>query len=123
MDIIFKDGLFGLILAYVPIISMSYYFDKETVKNEFSYTNMIRSVPIIFLILNILSMAIFRTLNINNMFIIGIIMSIIYSSIGRFMFNIPTRVFDMNNPNMFHIYALITWSLVYGIIGNIYYNL
>ena len=122
MDKIYTDFLMGMLMAYVPIWILSYYFHNKSQIADINYSEFIISTPLIFGLINIIFLPIFRSLEINNFYLIGAIMSIVYSGIGRFYLNITDKVFQMNNPNMFHLYALVIWTVVYGIIGNIIYK-
>lgn len=120
---IIKDFVAGLIASFVPLTAMSFKFDnRDCTKNGFSFTNAVRTIPIFFGIINVIVFYLLRLLGIRNFFLIGFIFAIIYSSFGRFVSGVPTKVFDMENPNYFHLYAIITWGLFYGIIIQIFYK-
>ncbi len=110
-----KNLVIGLLAAFVPIYLTSYEYKDNCIKNGINYLNIVRNTPIIFAILNIILIPLFNILGITNWYIIGALFSIIYSSMGRFISQIPQKVFEMNNPNYFHLYALIIWTLFYGI--------
>ncbi len=120
---IIKDFIFGMLAAYVPIMAISSTFKDKMDKNGINYASFVRWTPFMFGIINAVFMALFRSLGIHNFIVIGAIFSIIYSGIGRFYAKIPTLLFEMKDPNMFHLYALVTWTLFYGIFGSLYYNL
>ncbi len=109
-----RNLIIGLLASFVPIYMTSYKFINNCTKNGINYPQLVRNTPIIFAILNIILIPLFNYFNINNWFIIGAIFSIIYSSMGRFISGIPTKVFELENPNYFHLYALIIWTLFYG---------
>ncbi len=123
MNNIVKDFLIGTFTSFVPLYLMSYQFDdKDCIKNAFSFPNAVRTLPIFFGISGVVAFYLFRLLGIHNFFLIGVIFAIYYSSIGRFYANIPTRVFELENPNMFHVYAVIIWGLFFGFIVRFLYN-
>lgn len=102
--------LIGILSSFVPIILISYKQGK-LVENWYKIITM-------FVLLNIIFMPLLNMLNINNMYVIGAILSIIYSSIGRFIFKVPTNIFKMEDPNYFHLYALLIWIPYYGLVIN-----
>ncbi len=109
-----KSIIVGLIASFVPIYMMSYQF-KDCVKNGYNYPQTVRMLPIMFIILNIILLPLLnKFFNIKNYFIIGAIMSIIYSTIGRLQ-GVPQKLFNMN-PNLFQLSALVIWTLFYGLV-------
>jgi len=80
-------------------------------------------IALLFGIYNIINYLLYK--KINNDFsaiIMGILYGITLSFIGRFIFNLPTRLFDFSkqNESMVHIYAIILYSAVfYFIIQNL----
>lgn len=111
-----KNIVIGIISSFVPIILLSYAFGKNNGCNilNFKYPQMVRMLLIMFIIINVLAFPLFKKLNIKNYFIIGAILSVIYSSIGRFS-GVPQQLLKMN-PNKFQFNALILWTLFYGLI-------
>lgn len=112
-----KKIIVGFLLSFVPIFLTSFKFDKMK-KNDVNYKNIVRFAPFLFSFLHTIFMIIFEKYKIKNWYIIGATMSIIYSSIGRFLLDFPKKIFEMQNENMFHLYALIIWTIVYGLIGS-----
>ena len=117
MNTIKKDVVFGLLAAYVPIILLSNGFGKNCVVDNLVYTDMIKTLPILFVVVNVLGMMIMRFLGINNYFIIGAILSVVYSGIGRYA-GIPQKIFKMD-PNTFQQNAVVLWALFYGLVENL----
>lgn len=125
-QILFIDVIVGLLASFVPIYAMNPYFtDQNCMKNGISYLNIVRIMPIFFAIITPILMMIFRYLGLNkntwSWLVIGFIYAMVISSIGRFMVGIPTKVMEMENPNMFHIFAIITWVLFFSLLAkNVY---
>lgn len=117
-----KDLVFGMLSALVPLNSMSKFFDINSTKNGFSYTNAVKYYPILFALTNAGLMPLMRHYHINNFFIIGFIFALIYSTVGRFRAEIPQRVYELKDVNNFHLQSLGVWGLFYGIIGYLYYK-
>lgn len=118
-----KDLFFGIIASFVPIIATSTKYTDRSQKGGIRYIDIVRWSPILLAAINIIGMKIFRKAGIYNLFTIGAILSVVISGFGRFIVNIPTKIFEMKNPNLFHVYALFTWTIFYGIIGTFFYNL
>lgn len=123
MDTLLKDVTYGSLMSFVPITFLSTKFDNTHEIEEISYTKLIRTIPITFAVIHTLFMILMRIFGINNFFIIGALISFIYSGLGRFGTGIPTKILKMKNPNMFHIGAFIVWSLVYGLYGTQFYKM
>ncbi len=111
-----KYFVYGLLATYVPLNLMGTHFHQANVftKNNFPFINIIRYTPIIFGIINVIVFSILHWIGIKNFFLIGAIFSLIYSSMGRWISEVPQRVFEMD-PNQFQLQALIVWVLFYGI--------
>lgn len=123
-QLLLKDMIVGALAGYVPIYAMAPHFKKNCVKNGVKYTNVARYMFLIFIPLTIGVMFVLRKLNLENNFILmGIIFALLISSFGRFVGKVPTKVFGMKNPNMFHVYALIGWSIFYNTVDRICHTL
>ena len=133
LSLLFKDVILGLLGGYVPILAMGKHFKKAGTcfKNGVSFFNVAQFNPFIFAILFPILMTILRYFNIsnntsnnisNNYILMGIIFGVVISSIGRFIYEVPIRVFDMKNPNIFHIYGIITWTLFFNTMGRLVYD-
>ena len=107
--------IIGIIASLVPIYLIG--IAKENDENiDLNYFQFVRWAPLFFGIFNIILLFIMNIIGLNNCWIIGIIAGTIISSVDRFIQKIPTKVFKMGNPNLFHIYAIIVWGLFYGLI-------
>lgn len=113
--------IIGSLASLVPIYLQSFAYDDRCIKNGISYPNSVRSIIPTFIFINIVSLYIFRKLNIKNYFLIGAVLSVIYSSMGRY-YKVPQKVFGMN-PNKFQLQAIFLWSIIYGIIGFLLKNI
>ena len=71
-----------------------------------------------FIVVNVILLPLFSKLNIQNYYIIGAILSLLYSSTARYLGS-PQNLLKIN-PNTFQLKALVIWTLYYGlIIGNL----
>jgi hypothetical protein len=77
------------------------------------------SIALLFGIYNIINYLLFKKLkNDNSAIIMGILYGLTLSLIGRFIFNLPTRLFQFSKKNeyMVHIYASILYALIFFLI-------
>lgn len=120
-----KDIIVGLLAAYVPINAMGTYLNNNNcTKNGFSIVSTTRYTPLFFALLFPVVMSIIRRFGLHtNLYIVGFIFGIVISSIGRFIFKIPTRLFEMENPFMFHVYAIVVWTMFFLFMGRMVYSL
>jgi len=122
---IVRDMIVGLLAGYVPIHAMGSHLGKKCEKNGFSFNTMARFTPLMLAVLFPIIMGILRYLSpkwSKNYWVLGLIFALIISSIGRFGFDIPRKVFEMENPNWFHVYAIVTWELFFHIIARLVYS-
>ena len=108
--------IIGIIATFVPLNLIGAKM-REDPTISYKYINLVKYGPIMFGLFNVALFYVTHKLNINNFWIIGVIASIFISSYGRFVQEIPTKVFKMKNPNMFHVQALLVWCLFYGIVA------
>lgn len=118
-----KDVIVGLISGYVPIYATASHFEESCVKDGVSYTDIARYnifmfIPVTIIVMNILRL----TGQSNNYLLAGFIFAMTYSSIGRFIGDYTSKVFEMDNPNMFHVYAIVSWELFYNIVARAVYD-
>ena len=76
-------------------------------------------IALLFGIYNIINYLLYKKLkNDSSAIIMGILYGLTLSFIGRFIFNLPTRLFDFTKQNeyMVHIYASILYSLIFYLI-------
>lgn len=99
----------GLLASFIPINIIG-------INNNVKLRHLVLYTPIGLAIFNLLYLSIITKFT-DNYWFIGFLASIFISSFGRFIMRIPQDILEMQNPNMFHLYALIIWSLYYGIIG------
>jgi len=110
-----KNIIIGLVASFVPLMLMSFTFDKNKTCyiDGFNYLKIVKQMPIMFVIINIILLPLLSKLNIKNYYIIGAILSVVYSSIGRYN-QIPQNLFKMD-PNIFQLKAVVLWTLFYGL--------
>ncbi len=102
-----QDLVTGLLASLVPIYLMS----KVCQEKELKCPN-VGQIILLFTVSNIILLPLFRFVGITSPIFTGVILGIVYSSIGRFIGRVPQTVFEMN-PNLFQVYAVILWPIVY----------
>jgi len=107
----------GIIASLIPINLIG-----SSIDNIDDFRPTIKYTPLMFASINVVIYLVTYSFNIDmtkyeNHFILGVIMGLIILSIGRFIFDIPIKVFKMKNPNYFHIGGMVTWGLYYGFIN------
>ena len=110
-----KNIVIGLIASFVPIVLMSFAFEKNdgcSISDK-NYPQMVRSLIVMFVVLNVVLIPLLSKLKIKNYYIIGAILSVVYSSIGRFS-GVPQNILKID-PNIFQLNALVLWTLYYGL--------
>jgi hypothetical protein len=106
----------GLIASLVPILLVGSSAEKDP-SIDLNYYEFVRYTSMFFMIFNLIYLSLMEYLDVKNYFLIGAIAALLISSYGRFVQEIPTKIFKLENPNMFHVYALLIWTPYYGIIG------
>lgn len=77
---------------------------------------MVWKLPLGFAVANVVLLPLLFKMGIRNYFLIGAILSLVYSSVGRFIFKVPQETL-CTSPLLFQLQALVIWTIVYGIIG------
>ena len=115
----FINFVTGCLASLVPITILSTKYltpDGSCSKNGIIYPKIVQQIIPLLIVLNMVMMPFLYYLKITNFIVIGVVMALIISGIGRFYSEIPTKVLDMKNPNHFHFYAILIWGLFYGIV-------
>jgi hypothetical protein len=107
------------------IITLTYVgnaFFRAGRPSEIPYELFAIFIPILFGIFNVIIMYFVKKYNNNNLaFLIGGIMGLIFSLIGRFKLNLPIKIFNFNtsNAHLVHIIAFIMYGTIFrfGIIN------
>jgi hypothetical protein len=120
-----KPIIIGLLASLIPIIIISYSIKKDNEINNQKYKNFdnlffVQTI-IFFVLFNSIFIPAIENSDYNEFYYKGLIAGLLISSFGRFVMNIPTIVLKMGNPNWFHVYAIITWSIFYEIIDYLFY--
>ena len=117
-----KHFTIGALSGLVPITLMSFFFNN-IIKNNYPYTTVVQLSPIIMGIIHTLVFTfLVEPFNLQNFFMIGMIFAAIYSSYGRFVGEVPQKVFELEDPNYFHLYAIVIWGLFYYVIVQYLYQ-
>ena len=118
------DFLLGTALSSVPIYVLTkYYFENNLSSKDYDYKSSIMFMPIkigvINMILFLIARKFFPTLE-NNAIIMGTIMSVTLSMLSDLSsFNeIPEKVIKMHNSNLFHVYSVVVFIILYFVLIN-----
>ncbi len=122
MKEVITDFLIGTTLSSVPIYVLTkYYFENNLSPKDYDYKSTIMYIPIkigfINMLLFLIARKFFPDLE-KNALVMGTLMSIVLSMLASSTsFNeIPTKVIKMNNPNLFHIYSVVVFIILYFIL-------
>jgi hypothetical protein len=126
MNEVIIDFLMGTTLSSVPIYVLTkYYFENNLTPKDYDYKSVVMYMPFQMGFINATLFLITRRFFpefANNAVIMGTLMSIVLSmlsSSNSSSFNeIPNKVIKMHNPNMFHIYSVIIFIILYFILLN-----
>ena len=117
------DLLIGYFTSIVPTNILASSYSKNANYDGFDFIQVLQITPIFFAITNVIIMSAIDatfsaySLNVNYRFIVaGLLIALIYSSIGRFYLEIPQKVLKMQDPIYFQIYAIAVWIFVYFIV-------
>jgi hypothetical protein len=130
INLFYLDLLLGYATSIVPtnVISNAYHQNLKNGENvtdltNFDYIGALKNIPLVFAVINVIVMFLIDYLyvnyrwNPNTRFVVaGIIITLIYSNFGRYIVDIPQNVLKMKDHNMFTLYALILWIIVYFLV-------
>lgn len=133
INLLYLDLLLGYVTSVVPVnvLSNRYYKNLRNGENvtdltQFDYVGALRNTPLLFAITNVLVMYLVDYLyynyswNPNTRFVVaGIITAVIYYYLDKQYFQIPEKVLGVEDINMFYLYALIIWIIVYFLVYHI----
>lgn len=128
MNEVIFDFFIGTTLSSVPIFVLTkYYFENNLTLKNYDYKSAVIYMPIQMGFINMILFLIMRNFlpnTTNNPLFIGTIFSIILSMLSSpISFNIiPNEVIKMNNSNLFHIYSIVVFTIIYFILLNIKKN-
>jgi len=108
-----NDFILGSTVAFYPLVYLGRAYSKLSCKEmkDIDLFSIYYLLPIVYGLTYVLLKK-----RIKNLFVLGAVAGLIYSLIGRFLLNLPSRLFKMRNPNHVHIYAMVMYSLIYGIL-------
>jgi hypothetical protein len=117
MNGIINNFLIGSAMSIVPTYVLTkYYFEGDVNKKKFDYPTTIKYLAIKMGLINV---CIFFALNQigggydKNPVILGFLMSVILSLITKSFNDVPENVIQMKNPNLYHIYSMVVFVILY----------
>lgn len=121
MSEIQNDFIFGIALSSVPIyVITKYFFDNNLTTQDFDFKNYMMYLPLQMGIINVIIFFLLK-----NMFpefssesliypiILGTLMSISLSMLTNSFNEIPEKVIKMKNENLYHLYSVAIFSILY----------
>ena len=119
---IVKTFLVGSSVSIFPLVYLGLSYNKldcnQTNQMKINYATLVMYLPIMYgLVYTIISISLEKVIKNQQtrLFVIGAIAGELYSLIGHFGLKIPETLLISKNPNMVHVIAPVTYSLIYGI--------
>ena len=110
-----KNFMLGALTSLVPIMILSFYHGRM-IKNDLDYSRMVRYLPFVMGIINMIVFAVWvEPFTVENFFIVGAGLGLIYSCYGRYVAEIPQKISKLDNENCYHLYEIVLWAVVYGV--------
>jgi hypothetical protein len=111
---VFVLGMLAWFVSMSPAIAA----EKRDNKTYTDWHSMIMYVPFVYGIVNVIIFYLFNQFfpDYANYYFVGIAMALFYSGIGRLSGH--AEMYGLSNPNLLHVYAIIMYVILYGIIFN-----
>ena len=108
-----NDFLLGSIVSVLPIFYIGEAYKKLSCQEQkqIDYVRIATSLPIVYGITFVVLKKFFK-----NYFVLGAVAGLFYSLMGRFVLNLPKKLFKMKNETSVHLIAPMMYALVYGVI-------
>jgi hypothetical protein len=98
----------SIISTIITFSYMGFYFRKENRPSSIPFELFSIGIPIIFGLFNIINVYLQRKYKTENIaFFVGATMGLLFSIIGMFILNIPTKIFNLVHLIEFFLYGLI----------------
>lgn len=117
-----KNTLYIFIISsLVSIITITYlgvaYYRKQKPSNV-NFKLMVLIIPLIYGISGVINYKMIEEYGINSSLIVGGLVGLLFSLVGRFILNLPTKLFEFtkNNEYQVHIIAVILYSIIFRFI-------
>jgi uncharacterized membrane protein YeaQ/YmgE (transglycosylase-associated protein family) len=112
-----KNILIFLISSFFSIITIAYIyisFNKSHHPIETQFEMMVLFLPIIYGIVGVINYYIIENYGDNFSLFVGAIMGLLLSMVGRFILDLPQKIFNFNknNEKQVHIYAMILYAII-----------
>jgi hypothetical protein len=108
--------------SFISIITFVYLgmaFKKHGRPSEIPYELFPIFLPILYGLFGVINYKIIsKYKNVNYSLFVGALLGITLSFIGRFMLNLPTKIFDFTKKNEYkvHMYAIVIYALIFRFI-------
>jgi hypothetical protein len=111
----------GMLVAVIPALYMGNAFNKLSVieQSTFPFVTVLCVLPFVY---GFVYASLRTVIKLDNrllmMVVVGAVAGEIYSLLGHYGgFNIPSRVFKMQQPHQVHIFAPIMYAAIYGLLS------
>lgn len=110
-----------IISSFVSLITLFYvglYYTNKQSPIDISFHLFPIIIPILYGIFGLINKYVISKYGINYSILVGSVFGILLSSLGRFILNLPTKIFNFTNKNSYkvHIYAIIMYSFIFRFI-------
>lgn len=110
-----------IISSLVSIITITYLgiaYNRKQNLNNINFKLMVLIIPLIYGILGVINYKMIEEYGVNSSLIVGGLLGLIFSLVGRFILNLPTKLFNFtkNNEYQVHIIAIILYSIIFRFI-------
>jgi len=110
-----------LITSVISLITLGYlgvaFFNKGR-PNSVNYELMVLIIPLVYWLLGIVNYRVINEYGNNSSLLVGALVGLCFSLIGRFILNLPITLFNLtkNNEYRVHIIAMIIYGLIFRFI-------
>jgi hypothetical protein len=118
----FKKNLnIFLISSFISIITLGYIglaYNKKTRPSTIPYELFPIFIPLLYGLFGVINYYIIKKYGDNYSIVVGMVLGILFSVIGRFGLNLPIKLFDFtkNTSYKVHLYALILYAIIFRLI-------
>lgn len=117
MNVIAEDFLSGTVMSFVPIYVLTKYFFENKIKNEdFDFKNTVMYLPIKMGLINVSLFILMKNIfpeHASNPVIFAVLMSISLGMITKTFNEVPEKIIQMENSNVYHLYTVIVFTVLY----------
>ena len=104
--------------SVITIAYLGYAFYNKGRPQDVSFELFVIFIPLVYGIVGVINNYITEMYGDNYSLLVGGLLGILLSTIGRFVLNLPTKIFDFNKSTEYqvHLYAMILYALIFRFI-------